>query len=157
MHGILWAVIGTSIGLLGPLLVMAWRRRAATPLPPRAAGKAPGRPATRSPAQSQVQTRPAGGMKRKLALKFHGVSLKPGPQACQAVQALAGQRFLPAEAPAMPLAACDQQKCQCAFTHHRDRRDQDDRRSGWGTFGGFAPTLAEGNRRGKSRDRRSRA
>ena len=95
------------------------------------------------------------GLNRKQTRKFHGVSVKPGLHACKAVQELVGQRFLPDEAPAMPLAACDQAKCQCAYSHHGDRRDREDRRSGWGTFGGFAPSIPGGNRRAKSLDRRS--
>jgi hypothetical protein len=159
MNGMLWAVVGAGIGVLAPFLILFWRRRAAdagdslpTAVAPRRRAATPS-----APAKAHGPAKPSGGVKRKLALKFHGVSLRPGPHACQAVQALAGQRFLPQEAPAMPLATCDQQKCQCAFSHHRDRRDQDDRRSGWGTFGGFMPTVPGGNRRGKSRDRRGTA
>ena len=150
MSGILWAVLGAGIGLLAPVLFLLWRRGVAE------AGHPPPAP-RRAPPPAPSPVRPSGGVKRKLALKFHGVSLKPGPNACKAVQALAGQRFLPEEVPSMPLSACDQQKCQCAFSHHGDRRDPEDRRSGWGTFGGFAPTLAEGNRRKKKRERRSGA
>lgn len=165
MSGILWAALGTAIGVLGPFLFRAWQRRAATPgvpMPPEPRQKIPVRVApTTAPGKSQPQLRQApparspAGINRKQARKFHGVSVKPGPHACSASQALVGQRFLPQEAPAMPLAGCDQQRCQCSYGHHSDRRDQDDRRSGWGSFGGFAPSIPGGNRRGKKQDRRS--
>ena len=158
MSAILWASLGTAIGLGAPLLFRLWQRSAAdrADTPPTATVPCPG---ARSPAETR--TRPAAGAKspaglnRKLTRKFHGVSVKPGLQSCQAVQALVGRRFLPDEAPAMPLAACDQSRCQCAYSHHGDRRDREDRRSGWGTFGGFTPSIPGGNRRAKSPDRRS--
>jgi len=153
MSGILWTVLGVGIGFLTPVLFLRWRRGAAASLHSRTS--VPNR--AQVPTQTKTQARPSGGVKRRLALKFHGVSLKPGLDACTAVQRLAGQRFLPAEAPAMPVSGCDQQKCQCAYTHHGDRREQGDRRSGWGAFGGFSPKLPGANRRGKDRDRRSPA
>lgn len=157
MNGILWAVIGTSIGILAPVIFVLWRRRlreAADTLPTAAA---PRRAATPAPARPQVpaQIPVSGGLKRRLARRFHGISLKAGPHPCQTVQGLSGQRFLPEEAPALPLAGCDQKKCQCAYSHHGDRRDEEDRRSGWGTFGGFTPTVPGGNRRAKARERRA--
>jgi len=157
MSGILLTVLGVAIGILAPFLFLRWRQGAAEMAEARPAGaKRPGS-RTSGPNRAQDQARPSGGLKRALALKFHGVSLQPGLEACAAVQGLAGQRFLPAEAPTLPLAGCDQQKCQCAYTHHSDRREPVDRRSGWANFGGFAPTLPEANRRSKDRNRRSRA
>lgn len=158
MSGIWWASLGTAIGLGGPLLYhFLWQRGAADrgdPLPtaPRETTRAS--PLARPSARTPIAKAPAG-LNRKQTRKFHGVSVKPGPHACPAAQQLAGQRFLPHEAPAMPLAGCDQAKCQCAYSHHGDRRDREDRRSGWGTFGGFTPSIPGGNRRAKSPDRRS--
>lgn len=157
MSGILWIALGVGLGLLTPLLFLRWRRGAAAPLDSRTA--VPNR--AQVPTQTKTKTKgpapPSGGVKRRLALKFHGVSLKPGVDACRAVQELAGQRFLPVEAPAVPLSGCDQQNCQCAYVHHSDRRERGDRRSGWGSYGGFAPKLPGANKRGKDPDRRSRA
>ena len=159
MNGILWAVVGLAIGLLTPVLFLRWRRSMAETADVRPAAAVPLRSRTAVPHRDQTEskTQAPGSLKRRLARKFHGVSLRSGPHACAAVQALAGQRFLSDEAPPLPLSACDQQKCQCAYSHHANRRDQEDRRSGWGTFGGFTPTVPGGNRRGKSRDRRARA
>ncbi len=160
MNGILWAILGTSIGLVAPVLYRLWRQRdldAGDSLP---TALAPARTRTRTsaPATTPIQApgRTLGGLKHKLARRFHGISLKPGRHACPNVQSLSGQRFLPEEAPSLPLAGCDQQKCQCAYSHHGDRRDAEDRRTGWGTFGGFTPTVTGGNRRGKGRERRAR-
>lgn len=160
MSGILWASLGAAIGLGAPLLFRLWQRSAAdrADTPPTAARR-PARgpaPAVARQAAGAAPRAPAG-LNRKQTRRFHGVSVRPCPHACQAAQALAGQRFLPEEAPAMPLAGCDQAKCQCAYSHHGDRRDREDRRSGWGTFGGFTPSIPGGNRREKKRDRRSRS
>ena len=157
MNGILWAILGTSIGLVAPVLYRLWRQRDVDGEESMPTAVAPVRTQTAGMGSALVPApgRGTGGLRHKLARRFHGTSLKPGRQACAAIQGLCGQRFLPEEAPSLPLAGCDQQKCQCAYSHHGDRRDQEDRRTGWGTFGGFTPT-AGGNRRGKGRDRRAR-
>lgn len=59
---------------------------------------------------------------------FHGVSIRPTSGACRSVQAIAGKRFLPNEAPALPLTNCDVSYCGCRYEHHQDRRNQLDRR-----------------------------
>ena len=167
MNGILWAVLGTLLGLLAPLLYRFWRRQAdeaadspATALAParRAASTAaiPGAINGAGPGPKLAHPSAAGSLKRRLARRFHGISLRSGPHGCQAVHDLKGQRFLADEAPVLPLPGCGQEKCQCAYSHHVDRREQEDRRSGWGTFGGFTPTVPGGNRRGKARERRDR-
>lgn len=157
MSGIFWASLGAAVGLGAPLLFRLWQRSAADradTLP--TATRAPARARAPGPAPArQSASRAPAGLNRRQTRKFHGVSVKPGLHACQAAQELVGQRFLPDETPAMPLAACDQAKCQCAYSHHGDRRDREDRRSGWGTFGGFTPSIPGGNRRAKSPDRRS--
>lgn len=63
------------------------------------------------------------------ASKFHAVSIRPGGNACDAARDLRGRRFLSPEAPALPLAGCDRPDCGCRFTHHGDRRSDEDRRS----------------------------
>lgn len=158
MNGILWAILGTSIGLAAPFLYRLWRQRAldAADSIPTALATVRSRDARPAATPIQPPGRGSGGLKQKLARRFHGISLKPGRHACPAIQGLTGQRFLPEEAPSLPLSGCDQQKCQCAYSHHGDRRDPEERRTGWGTFAGFTPTLAGGNRRGKGRDRRAR-
>ena len=158
MTAVLWGVLGTAIGLGLPYLLRLWQRTAAdrADSPPTAvAPRAPRVPRENLPAGQSPSQAPTG-LNRKLTRKFHGVSVKPGQQACAAAKGLAGQRFLPEEVPAVPLKACDLQKCQCAYSHHGDRRGKEDRRFGWGTFGGFIPSIPGGNRRAKARERRSR-
>lgn len=41
---------------------------------------------------------------------------------CDAVQLLKGRRFLGNEAPSLPLAECDAERCHCRYVHHVDRR-----------------------------------
>ena len=108
MNGILWASLGAAIGLLAPVCSFACgsaaRRTGPTRRPPQPA-TSPGPGARRRPRPGRLAGAKApAGLNRKLTRKFHGVSVKPGLHACKAVQELVGQRFLPDEAPAMPLA-----------------------------------------------------
>lgn len=85
--------------------------------------------------------------------KHRGVSIRPGRQSCAAAQQLKDKRFLAGEAPALPLAGCDREKCDCRYAHHEDRREGIDRRDLFTTFGGFRPESGAEKRRPKS-DRR---
>ena len=86
--------------------------------------------------------------------RYHAVSIKPGAYACSAANEIAGQRFLAADAPNLPLPGCDAAECECHFTHHNDRRTGKDRRSPF-TSGGVAAATGTyaGERRG-GEDRR---
>jgi len=84
---------------------------------------------------------------------YRCVSIDAGLNACRAAHRLTGRRFLPREAPALPLATCDEKQCACRYVHHSDRRD-DDRRDPFGRFGGIVPEQAQ-ERRGRDRRRRS--
>lgn len=54
---------------------------------------------------------------------FHGISIEPGPKACEAVRQIAGRRFLSEEAPRLPLDECPcMQDCRCVYRHYPDRR-----------------------------------
>jgi hypothetical protein len=55
---------------------------------------------------------------------YHAVSIRLGKNACAAAKALAEQRFLAKEAPRLPLAKCDAERCGCAFAHYEDRRQE---------------------------------
>ncbi len=80
------------------------------------------------------------------------VEIRYGRKACEAVQAIEGQRFLCAEAPRLPLQACDA-ACTCTYVHHADRRHQT-RRSPYSK----APADGTGARvRRSGVDRRKRA
>jgi hypothetical protein len=145
MNGYFWMALATVFGVTAPFLFLRWRRGQGRETGHYAAGPAPPAPHSTAPIEA----------KRKAPPGFHGVTLKPCLEACEAVQALAGQRFLSSEAPSLPLADCDQQRCDCKYGHLSDRRDKGERRRGWDTFGGFAQTLVEGERRDKVRSRRN--
>ncbi len=59
---------------------------------------------------------------------FHAVAIRPCKDACAAVRALDGKRFLSHNPPFLPLAECDQSMCKCRYEHHTDRRERQDRR-----------------------------
>ena len=54
---------------------------------------------------------------------WHAVSLVGGPVICAVATELRGQRFLPLEAPRLPMPNCAWPlKCACVYRHHADRR-----------------------------------
>jgi|GEM_PF-1290735 len=59
---------------------------------------------------------------------FHAVAIRPCNDACAAVKALDGKRFLSHNPPFLPLADCDYSMCQCRYEHFSDRRESQDRR-----------------------------
>lgn len=68
-----------------------------------------------------------GNSKRKLAStlrrgKYHCVEILSKEKGCSSVFSLTDKRFLPDEAPALPLLGCDYQSCSCQYVHHEDRR-----------------------------------
>lgn len=85
--------------------------------------------------------------------RWHAVSVKPGPSACQAAQSGKGQRWLSREAPALPLPGCTRpDRCGCTYQHHDDRRTGPRRADDMDAFVRPAKTASE---RRKLRDRRS--
>lgn len=110
-----WLIAGSLLVVVIVLLYVRQRRAA--------------EPASRPERRRQT----AGG-------SFHAVSIRFGPGACSAAKALAGERFLSAEAPQLPLPECDAANCECRFAHHGDRRSGKDRRSPFGSGGSAAAT-----------------
>lgn len=56
-------------------------------------------------------------------LRYHAVSVVGGPNACAAAKQLKDVRVLSAEAPRLPLAACEcPATCACTYRHYDDRR-----------------------------------
>jgi hypothetical protein len=54
---------------------------------------------------------------------WHSVSVVPRGEACPGVMALREKRFLPRDAPALPLKDCARGgKCVCVYRHFDDRR-----------------------------------
>lgn len=98
----------------------------------------------RSPA---ARARPAG----RPAGNFHCVEIRHLDDACDAVKRFGDKRFLPGEAPEIPVAGCDAVTCSCRYVHHEDRR-HGDRRTPF-PMRASGPPSATGERRIK-RDRR---
>ncbi len=69
---------------------------------------------------------------------FHAVAIRPCKDACAAVRALEGRKFLSHNPPFLPLADCDQSMCKCRYQHHSDRRGRDDRRDDLATGVSFS-------------------
>jgi hypothetical protein len=60
---------------------------------------------------------------RPLRLRYHAVTIVAGKEACTQARSLKDVRLLSLEAPRLPLVGCDRQdRCQCHFKHHSDRR-----------------------------------
>ncbi len=52
----------------------------------------------------------------------HAVTIVPGEVACEHSRRVARRRVLAAEAPGLPLQACDAKECTCIYRHFDDRR-----------------------------------
>jgi hypothetical protein len=53
---------------------------------------------------------------------YHGAVMEPGFDSCEAADLLRGERYLPADAPTLPLPDCDKSKCECLIRPSQDRR-----------------------------------
>lgn len=76
--------------------------------------------------------RMATGM--RITQLFHGVAIEPAEDCrCEAVSAIAGQRFLGEQAPMLPLEGCDRpDRCRCRYRHFADRRTDARREADYG-------------------------
>ena len=76
-------------------------------------------------------------------MKFHCVEVVAGTHACAAAKALKHVRLLSADAPKLPLAACEHPlDCDCTYEHFSDRR-QGSRRSDEHVANAIAYTVSE--------------
>jgi len=81
------------------------------------------------PRRAETETNVSYGPSTQ-ASSFHGVAVYPYPDCCQAAKAVNGKRFLPNDAPSLPLSGCNAEKCRCVYRHHADRRARNkDRRA----------------------------
>jgi hypothetical protein len=93
------------------------------------------------------------GQASRVREPWHAVALVCKGQACEAVVALRGRRFLSAQAPRLPIAECSQpQNCQCSYRHYSDRRAGLRRAD---ESAGFKRTKRNTEERRQNRDRRS--
>lgn len=83
---------------------------------------------------------------------FRCVELRYPGDACDAVKRIGTRRFLPGEAPGIPMPGCDAARCTCRYAHHLDRR-HDDRRHPFAQQASEPPPAVGGERRTK-KDRR---
>jgi hypothetical protein len=104
--------------------------------------------ATGTKMQSQAQ--PAAAPARRMCT--HAVSIERDLLPCDAAKALEDKRFLSHEAPELPLAGCDRDKCGCRYIHHSDRRSNEERRLPFVTHKGFG--FEVDSERRESADRR---
>lgn len=85
---------------------------------------------------------------------FHAVAIKYSGKACDAAKAMTGRRFLSSTAPRLPLPDCDYPDCRCMFAHHKDRRDDEYRRSPFASATGTRSIgIIENERREKAKRR----
>ena len=81
----------------------------------------------------------------------------PGLGACDAVNAIADQRFLDRDkaTPRLPLSDCDAMKCRCKYANHEDRReDEGDQRQPGSLQSDLYDRTGRESRRGNKRGRR---
>ncbi len=60
--------------------------------------------------------------KRTFREPFHAVTVRTTAKSCAAAHEIAGQKYLSAEAPRLPLESCDCANCPCRYMHSADRR-----------------------------------
>jgi len=72
-----------------------------------------------------MATRPGGkGKAGAVVGRWHAVSVKPGPNPCDAANSAKTRRWLSREAPLLPLPDCTRpDSCRCTYQHHEDRRE----------------------------------
>jgi len=88
---------------------------------------------------------------------WRATSITHDENACEAVKAIAGKRFLDAERniPKLPLPACDADRCNCMYARHEDRRDSsEDRRTPNALQAQLYDRTGQENRRARKRGRR---
>ena len=79
---------------------------------------------------------------------YQAVSVHAYQGACEAAKGLQGERYLSAEAPAIPLENCTAARCHCVYRHHDDRRSgEKDRRKRHLPDDGTPELPNQGNRR----------
>lgn len=102
--------------------------------------------------RNEGSTEPAGERTRH---PYRCVAIRGGGNSCAAANDLDGRRFLPAEAPLLPLHTCNASPCQCTYVRFEDRRDEERRRP-HAMGRGFVDATGGMERRGAN-DRRNTA
>ena len=85
---------------------------------------------------------------------MHCVEVRHRGRVCEQVRRIEHVRFLPDEAPRLPLRGCTARNCRCHYVHHDDRREAE-RRNPYGRAGSQPPAEAGIERRSMN-ERRDR-
>lgn len=96
---------------------------------------------------------PPAVQRRKRDFRAVGITWDIQASPCPLAQDLAGQRFLLAEAPPLPLPDCPKRQCSCHYRRYTDRRLEDVRRAIHGLHEGVCSQSGVRDRR-RARDRR---
>jgi hypothetical protein len=84
-------------------------------------------------------------------LKYRGVEVIAGEDACDAARSLRNVRLLSAEVPRLPHKTCDRPAdCKCIYRHFNDRREGPRREND----GAFVTVAYRGDERRRGRGRR---
>ena len=93
----------------------------------------------------------------KHAHHFYGAAVQIDSNPCDAVRAIADQRFLSEDAPHFPLPGCDRDECRCMMRPQDDRRAGYDRRGdSFSAYGNFELDRHDQKRNDK-KDRRNQS
>ena len=87
----------------------------------------PGRPGKKKAKLTHRQNA-TGGKTRGADNPYRAVSIKCGKGACKSAKSVEGKRFLLGRISGLPLPECSASVCNCKFSHHEDRRIDDDSR-----------------------------
>jgi hypothetical protein len=77
---------------------------------------------------AQIRTAGSPVQHHRVGNPFHAVRVEAGMKSCAQARAIDEHRFLAASAPKLPLPGCPMATCQCRYVHHKDRRNDRDRR-----------------------------
>ena len=105
------------------------------------------------PRPPAIEKRKASGHEGERDSVYAAVSIACGKGACFRAEAIAGIRFLLAEAPGLPLNNCSAETCTCRYSHFRDRRSFLSNRRSSATLesNGPAGRFSRNRRRGPNR------
>jgi hypothetical protein len=68
-----------------------------------------------------------GDVSRRVSYRCVGLQPADPVVACEVVKSMSGRRFLPGQAPHLPLPGCTAARCSCKYVHFDDRRSGDRR------------------------------
>ncbi len=153
MDTLFWAMMGATIGVVVPFVILRARRQQSSNI--QLTGSDPGILARRTTPQKPAPSSPSATSERAKAVdNYQAVSIEIPKNSCVAVQRHRGRKFLASQAPALPVSGCGHANCCCRFIRYEDRREEENRRDEFSQYGGFGVKTPDGeNRTGK--DRRS--